>query len=142
MVRGEAERWVRSRINQWQTKSSAPSDFVNEVLGIDDFKINYNIYREKDDIDLLIETENSVIIIENKIKSKINGGNSLSSGKKESQLSKYVNNTNKKYGDKKIYFYIFAPDYNQINLDIYEKGNKQVILLSEFNYLIVIMTGE
>lgn len=98
-------------------------DFVKEVLCIDDFKINYTIYREKDTkdgkIDLLIENDNSVIVIENKIKSKING---------ENQLSKYVNYANKNYGNKNLNFYIFAPDYNQINLNIYEEGDKYKII--------------
>ncbi|MCI6994699.1 MAG: PD-(D/E)XK nuclease family protein [Methanobrevibacter sp.] len=103
-------------------------DFVKEVLGIGDFKINYGIVREKDNIDLLIENEDSVIIIENKIKSKINGEKSKSSGKKESQLSKYVKYAHKHYKDKESNFYIFAPDYNQINLDIYECGEEYKII--------------
>ncbi|MEJ2782581.1 hypothetical protein [Methanobrevibacter smithii] len=103
-------------------------DFVKEVLGINDFKINYNIAREKDNIDLLIENEDSVIIIENKIKSKINGVKSESSGKIESQLSKYVEKAYEEYGHKKLNFYIFAPDYNQINLDIYECGDEYKII--------------
>lgn len=82
-------------------------DFVKEVLGIDNFKINYSIVREKDNIDLLIENEDSVIIIENKIKSKINGEKSKSSGKKESQLSKYVKYAHKHYKNKESNFYIF-----------------------------------
>ena len=103
-------------------------DFVKDILGIGNFKINYRIAREKDNIDLLIENEDSIIIIENKIKSKINGEKSKSSGKKESQLSKYVKYAHKKYGDKKSNFYIFAPDYNQINLDMYEDGDKYKII--------------
>ncbi len=112
----------------FNNKKDVFRDFVKEVLGIDDFKINYRIAREKDNIDLLIENEDSVIIIENKIKSKINGEKSKSSGKKESQLSKYVKYAHKKYGAKKSNFYIFAPDYNQINLDIYEDGDKYKII--------------
>lgn len=109
-------------------KKDVFKDFVDEVLDIKDFKINYRIAREKDNIDLLIENEDSVIIIENKIKSKINGEKSKSSGKKESQLSKYVKYAYENYGDKKLKFYIFAPDYNQINLDIYEDGDKYKII--------------
>lgn len=103
-------------------------DFVKEVLSIDDFTTNYVIYREKDNIDLLVEKDDSVIIIENKIKSKINGEKSTLSGKKESQLSKYVKIAKENYSDKNLYFYIFAPDYNQINLDIYEEGNKYKLI--------------
>ena len=103
-------------------------EFADEVLGIKDFKINYSIAREKDNIDILIENEDSVIIIENKIKSKINGEKSESNGKKESQLSKYYEYAKEKYPEKNLNFYIFAPDYNQINLDIYEKGDKYTII--------------
>ena len=102
-------------------------DFVKQVLEIKDFKIKYNIVREKHNIDLLIENEDSVIIIENKIKSKINGEKSTS-GKKESQLSKYVKSAKKNYKGKKLNFFIFAPDYNQINLDSYKEGNEYTII--------------
>ena len=109
-------------------KKDVFKDFVNEVLGIGNFKINYRIVREKDNIDLLIENEDSVIIIENKIKSKINGEKSKSSGKKESQLSKYYKEVSEKYSDKNLNFYIFAPDYNQINLSNYVDGDKYTII--------------
>lgn len=103
-------------------------DFVKEVLGIDEFKINYRIAREEKNVDLLIENEDFVIIIENKIKSDINHVKSKSSGKKESQLSKYVKYAYEKYSDKKLNFYIFSPDYNQLNLDNYEDGDKYKII--------------
>ena len=108
-------------------------DFVDEVLGIADFNRDYTIFREKDNVDLLIETdnketENSVIIIENKIKSKINGEKLNSEGEMESQLSKYVNYAKKEYEDLydkgKVKFFIFAPDYNQIDLNKYKYGDK------------------
>ena len=109
-------------------KNDVFRDFVKEVLEFDDFKIDYNIAREKHNIDLLIENDDSIIIIENKIKSKINSEKSKSSGKKESQLSKYFKYINENYSNKKQEFYIFAPDYNQINLDIYKEGNKYTII--------------
>lgn len=112
----------------FNNKKDVFRDFVKEVLGINDFKINYFIAREKHNIDLLIGNEDSIIVIENKIKSKINGEKSKSSGKKESQLSKYVKIIEKNYSGKKQKFYIFAPDYNQINLDIYEDGEKYKII--------------
>lgn len=102
-------------------------DFVKEVLNIKDFKGNYTIFREKDNIDLLIENEDHIIIIENKIKSMINGVNSKSSEKIKSQLSKYVNYAYDKYDnyDKDhLHFYIFAPNYNQIDLENYECGEE------------------
>ena len=106
-------------------------DFVKEVLDIKDFKGNYTIFREKDNIDLLIENEDHIIIIENKIKSMINGVNSKSSEKIKSQLSKYVNYAYDKYDnyDKDhLHFYIFAPNYNQIDLKNYECGEEYDII--------------
>ncbi len=105
-------------------------DFAKEVLDIDDFKMNYTIAREEDNIDLLIANDEEVIIIENKIKSKINGIISESSNGIESQLSKYVNDVegNEKYNNKKLNFYIFAPDYNQINLEDYKDGDKYTLI--------------
>lgn len=112
-------------------------DFAKDVLKIKNFKKNYTILREKDNIDLLIKNDDAVIIIENKIKSKINGEESESSdGKRESQLSKYVKIAHDNYCDglneedccKKLNFYIFAPDYNQIDLEKYKFGDKYTII--------------
>ena len=112
----------------FNAKKDVFRDFAKEVLDIDDFNMNYTIAREEDNIDLLIANYEEVIIIENKIKSKINGEKSKSSGKKESQLSKYVKKSYERYGNKKLNFYIFTPDYNQINLDIYENGDKYTLI--------------
>ena len=130
VIKKEDDELVMSNLFSYifNHKKDVFRDFVIEVLGINDFKINYNIVREKDNIDLLIENEDSVIIIENKIKSKINGVKSESSGKIESQLSKYVEKAYEEYRHKKLNFYIFAPDYNQINLDIYECGHEYKII--------------
>ena len=47
---------------------------LQKIFEIDKFdSSNYKIYREWEHIDILIEDESNVIIIENKIKSKING---------------------------------------------------------------------
>ncbi len=65
-------------------------------------------------VDLWIETNNSIIVIENKIKSGING---LSTDKKISQLDNYYNYAEwykEKYDkNKAIYCYIFVPNYNR-----------------------------
>ena len=62
-------------------------------------------------------------IIDNKIKSKINGEHhNIYSDKVQSQLSKYYNHAKDKCPDKNIYCYIFSPDYNSINLEKYETG--------------------
>jgi len=88
-------------------------EFAKNILYVRDFSEKFSIYREKDNIDLLVEGEKDIIIIENKIKSKINGN----------QLSKYYNNVKKKY-NKKLHCFLFCPDYNIINKDEYEDGDK------------------
>ena len=130
VIKKEDDELVISNLFSYifNNKKDVFRDFVKDVLKIKDFKINYTIAREKKNIDLLIENEDSVIIIENKIKSKINGEKSKSSGKKESQLSKYVEYAEKNYRNKKKNFYIFAPDYNQINKDNYKHGDKYTII--------------
>jgi len=130
VIKRESDELVFSNLFSYifNNKIDVFKDFVKEVLEVDNFTTDYNIYREKDDIDLLIETDDSVIIIENKIGSDINGVKSKSSGKIESQLSKYVKIANDKYDDKELYFYLFAPDYNIINLDIYENGDEYTLV--------------
>lgn len=117
-------------------------EFASKILGIENFSESYNTLREHKNIDILIDDyENkNVVVIENKIKSRINGiccntdGNKekiQSGGKKsnvlKSQLDKYyeyiMNNIKyKNYKEKK--FYIFAPNYNHIDLKTYVNGDE------------------
>lgn len=91
--------------------------FAKDILGIDDISDNYKVEREEGHIDLLITDKNNVIVIENKIKSGINSikydihGDIIGS-----QLNEYYQYV-KKYKKKNEWFFIFAPDYNQINTD-------------------------
>lgn len=90
--------------------------FAQDVLGICNISDKYTVEREKEHIDLLVTDENNVIVIENKIKSGINGvqydvyGDIIGS-----QLKNYYQYVTEKFEDKKKWFFIFAPDYNQIN---------------------------
>lgn len=99
-------------------------DFVKQVLGVDDFGLDFEIIRESNNnIDLWIEGENSVIVIENKIKSKINGErHDIYSDLVQSQLSKYYQYAHDERPGKDIHCFIFSPDYNMINLDKYKAG--------------------
>lgn len=89
-------------------------DFAKEVLKID-MESNFTIEREWEHIDLLITDENKVIVIENKIKSAINGVKD--SG--ESQLSDYVGKVNneKAFKNKKKHFFILSPDYMNLHTE-------------------------
>ena len=99
------------------------TDFAGEVLQVKDFSKNYVIRREYHNIDLLIEGESHVLVIENKIKSKINGErHDVYSEKTQSQLEEYYKVATKEFADKDVKFFIFSPDYNDINLEKYASG--------------------
>ncbi len=89
--------------------------FAAEILGVKISK-NITVAREEGHIDLLITDENNVIVIENKIKSGINGekydihGNIITN-----QLRDYYNYVCDKFAEKEQFFFIFAPDYNHID---------------------------
>lgn len=90
------------------------------LLNIPDMRASFDLIREKkvgkkqDRIDLWIESETDIIVIENKIKSGINGVAS----EDYSQLNSYyefAEDEAKKCG-KKAHYYIFAPDYSRFDL--------------------------
>ncbi len=80
-------------------------------------KQDLNIYREKDNIDLLVVDENNkvVITIENKVFATERKG-----GKDGGQLQKYKDIIDKKYNDDYQKYFIFLT----INLERPSKGNK------------------
>ena len=65
-------------------------------------------------IDIWIENDTQTVVIENKIKSGINGSrHDLESGTVINQLNDYKE-FSKRFRNKEHYYYIFAPDYNDI----------------------------
>lgn len=110
-------------------------EFMDEVLNVK-LTIPYSIEREKNNIDLLIEDKNNIVIIENKIKSGINGVSPQhdfsENGRIQSQLLKYYEYGQKNKGQKKDSYFIFVPNYNKIDLKKYS-GSKhyKVIRYSE-----------
>lgn len=138
--------------------------FADEVLSVDnlgnkianeDGKIlniskNIKVKREEGHIDILIEDKENVIVIENKIKSDINGEKYNIYGELITDQLRdyyyYVNGNKRqgdyyvpdkelenKYANKNSFFYIFAPDYNQINEARLEKN----VLLGCVKYIII-----
>lgn len=105
-------------------------EFVKSVLGIDGFSKEFRIIREsKYHIDLWIEDEHNIIVIENKIKSKINGEkHNLYGDEIQSQLMEYYKNAVADCLDKRIHCYIFSPDYNFINLSKYACGEHYTLI--------------
>ena len=105
---------------------------VNDFLDIQNCKQEtFIIRREEHNIDILLEGENTVIVIENKIHSGINGKTKSSNDNcVETQLSKYYDYVQKKYSSKERHFYILAPGFNIINkveINKYKNGTKYKI---------------
>lgn len=102
------------------------SNFVERVLEIPDKNVingNPKITRESvGNIDLLIEVGGCAIIIENKIKSGINGQRNDG----YSQLEKYVKIASEhfKKSNLTLYFYILRPNYNNEDYSLFNEGNK------------------
>ncbi len=81
---------------------------------------NFGLYRELANIDILIEDEDNVVVIENKIHSGINGEIYDDEGDLVStQLDTYrdfVKNKHELYRDKKNHwFFVFVPNYSHIS---------------------------
>lgn len=97
-------------------------DFSKNVLGIK-FNDNYTVERERANIDLLIYDNKSVVVIENKIKSNINGVFYDGENIEKTQLDKYHEYVEDNFtqNSKKAYF-VFTPNYNIISLNKYDKN--------------------
>lgn len=106
--------------------------FVNDVLGIE-IQTDFVIEREKENIDLLISDRNNVIVIENKIKSSINGTDKrhdIYGDLVQSQLHKYYHfvTSNDDYRTKTAHCFIFSPNYNRIELSKFSCGDRYTIV--------------
>lgn len=149
IIRKDYDELIFSNLFQYffnKNKALFAKKFIKEFLEID-LSENFKIEREKFHIDMLISDENNVIVIENKIKSGINGQSANrkvnETDKIQSQLEKYyqiiangkVENNKEKlkeYIGKKAKFVIFLPDYNDINLSKFSHGeNYKPIKYSE-----------
>lgn len=106
--------------------------FTSDILGIEDFSTSFEIIRESvRNIDLWIRDNKHIIVIENKIKSGING--KTDDGK--NQLNKYYEYTEAYKNDNGIentHYYIFAPNYNDLSIeDSLIKEKYKVVYYSE-----------
>ena len=110
----------------FQKFASAPN-----LLGISDMNASFVMYRETmERVDLWIESKKDIIVIENKIKSGING----ITGDDYSQLNRYHEFATEeaKKANKRAHFYIFAPDYAKFDLSKFGlEGKYKIIKYSE-----------
>lgn len=108
------------------------SHFASDVLHIK-IQTDFTIEREKKNIDLLISDKNNVVVIENKIKSSINGideRHDIYSDQVQSQLKKYYQfaTTDDEYRNKTANCFIFSPNYNHIDLRKFSCSEKYTII--------------
>lgn len=87
-----------------------------------------SIHREEHNIDMLVRTESELIVIENKIKSHINGRifDRHSDEGDRTQLEKYYNYAVDRSGEenRETLFCLLTPNYNDIDLSQYVSGDK------------------
>lgn len=107
----------------FQNNKQLFAKFEKEILNITEPDSDFEIAREENNIDLLIKGDKNVIVIENKIKSKINGlKHDIEGTIVQSQLGKYrdivqkmISNPDDSSYGKKTYYFIFSPNYNNID---------------------------
>ena len=106
--------------------------FASDVLHIE-IHTDFTIEREKRNIDLFISDKNNAVVIENKIKSSINGiddRHDIYSDQVQSQLKKYYQfvTSDDEYRKKTASCFIFSPNYNLIDLSKFSCGEKYTIV--------------
>lgn len=116
------EQIYTNLIYYWFSRNNLFDKFVKEKLP--EYKDSYVLQKEKRTehgrMDIFAIGETNAIIIENKVKSGLNG---IDKEKEITQLGKYVKDINKEYKKNKIFGLIFAPDYN---ISIIEKQIKEL----------------
>lgn len=99
--------------------------FAKEELGCS-FSTDFDVAREEGNIDLLIRGGNRIVVVENKVKSHINGliFNRKSNQLDRTQLEKYYEFAKKEAKEKgwDTAFYLLTPNYNDIDLSVYKSG--------------------
>lgn len=124
--------------------------FVGKFLRFDCEEENFLIVREKEkNIDILLKGEKSIIVIENKIDSDVNGVTASIKNDKQidSQLNKYYKYISKQYPTEKGYkrcYYILVPEYSAINkeyLNKYTSGDNYKIKTYNDLYKVVCNYG-
>lgn len=99
--------------------------FAREELGCS-FSTDFDVAREEGNIDLLVRGGNKIVVVENKVKSHINGliFNRKSNQLDRTQLEKYYEFAKKEAKEKgwDTAFYLLTPNYNDIDLSVYKSG--------------------
>ena len=98
--------------------------FTEEVLGLKGFTTSFEIIRESmENIDIWIRDEKHILVIENKIKSGLNGH--TDDGQNQlNKYFKYTENYKKKNNVDEAYYYLFVPNHNDLVIDDEEMKEK------------------
>lgn len=83
----------------------------------------FDVQREKWYIDILITTNKHVVVIENKIRSDINGVNG-----EFTQLSKYYEKAKEIANGRDVRCFIFCPNYHNLNIEGFKDADKYQII--------------
>lgn len=102
----------------------------------------FRVFREWANIDLLLENDEQIVVIENKITSKINGIQVKDGKQVGSQLDDYLRKATARANGRKVSCFILTPDYNPINLDEYNANGfickehyKQIFYSEVYSFL-------
>ena len=116
-------------------------DFCKELLGIQIDIASTIVKREYKNIDIWIEDSNNILVIENKIKSGINGiveeRHDFSSEGIKSQLSKYVKIAEEESNGRQCRFKLLIPDHGvkDEELNVFSEYEKYLPVLRYSNLL-------
>ncbi len=132
----ENDEWIFSNLLAYffRANRKAMALFAKEVLGVE-LSARYTVEREREHMDLLITDAHTAIVIENKIKSSINGvtaggRHDLYGEAVQSQLKTYYRyvTTDEAFRDMDAHFFIFTPDYNKIDTAKFSEGHHYRII--------------
>ena len=94
--------------------------FAKEVLSVrNPIQPQFSLTREEHNVDLLLRDSNVAVIIENKIKSDING---IDNAGYDSQLAKYYEYAKRDRNE--VRAYVLTPDYNDVDLGRFTFGRE------------------
>lgn len=112
--------WSNALSYFMQKYPAMTSRFAQEVLGVKKpIQAPFDISREEHNVDLLLRDGKSTVIIENKIKSDING---IDNAGYDSQLAKYYEYAQRDHTV--VRAYVLTPDYNDVDLSRYGFGDR------------------
>lgn len=101
--------FIELMLDRWKGKNPEDNRPSNSVKEAD--TVAFDISREKEHVDILINTYDKIYVIENKVHSPL-GVHNKKTGKH--QLQTYVEKIEERFPDKDVYVFIICPIYNDL----------------------------